>query len=68
MITTKVKIVKLFPVLESKSWFTAFLFVEVSEHIEGGNQIGCKSGMYHKSFWMKEFNLTEDELNKLIVK
>lgn len=67
MITTQVKIIKLFPVLESKSWFTALLFIEVSAHIEGGNQIGGKTGMYHKSFWMKEFDLTEDELNNLIV-
>lgn len=68
MITTKVKIMKLFPVLKSNTWFKAFLFVEVSKHIEGGNQIGANTGMYHKTFWMKEFNLTEDEFNKLIVK
>lgn len=69
MITTEVKIVKLFSVTEViGNWFKAYLFVKVSEHIEGGNQIGALTGMYHKSFWMKEFKLTEEEFNKLIVK
>lgn len=68
MISTEVKIVKFFPVLDSKTWFKSLLFIKVSEHIEGGNQIGCTTGMYHKTFWMKEFNLTEEEFNKLIVK
>lgn len=67
MITTNVKIVKLFRILDSPSWFKALIFIEVSAHIEGGNQLGSTTGMYHKSFWMKEFNLTEEEFNKLIV-
>lgn len=68
MITTTVKIVKLFPVLESTTWFRALLFIEVSEHLNGGNQIGGKTGAYHKSFWVKEFNLTDEQFNKLIIK
>jgi len=69
MITTNVKIVKLFQAPNHVNWFTAMLFIEVSEHIDGGgNQISCTTGVFHKLFWMKEFKLTEEQFNKLIIK
>lgn len=67
MITTEVKIVHLFQIKDNPNWFDALLFVKVSEHPEGGNQISAHAGYRHKIFWMREFNLTEEEFNKLIV-
>ena len=49
------------------NWFSAAFMLKVTEHSEGGNQIMLTAGTYHKSFWMREFELTEDQFDKLIV-
>ncbi len=70
MITTMVKIIRLFPVNSplAPNFFSALIFIKVSEHPEGGDQISSKTSSYHKSFWMREFGLNEEEFNNLIVK
>lgn len=42
------------------NWYYAYLLVKAST----GNMM-VKSGNFHKSFYMKEFDLTEDAFNKI---
>lgn len=47
---------------ELANWYNAHLLITCSV-----GKIMVKSSNYHKSFWMKEFDLSEDEFNKIEV-